>query len=104
MRIKEISKEVVLSNFRLVPTVFSQSLTNGTRTVLKGNLFIEGDICQKIEYTTFSNTNTESVTPLNQLNQKMVVELIFHIQQVQQVRVKEDNSFFMNYAQKTPFL
>ena len=53
MRIKEISKEVVLSNFRLVPTVFSQSLNNGTRTVLKGNLFIEGDICQTIEYTAF---------------------------------------------------
>ena len=84
MRIKEISKEVVLSNFRLVPTVFSQSLNNGTRTVLKGNLFIEGDICQKIEYTAFSNRNTESVTPLNQLNQKMVVELIIHILQVQQ--------------------
>jgi hypothetical protein len=88
MRIKEISKEVVLSNFRLVPTVFSQSLNNGTRTVLKGNLFIEGDICQTIEYTAFPNRNTESKTPLNQLNQKMVVELIFHIQQVQQVRVK----------------
>jgi hypothetical protein len=88
MRIKEISKEVVLTNFRLVPTVFSQSLNNGTRTILKGNLFIDGYICQKIEYTAFTDKNTESVTPLNQLYQKMVVELIIHILQVQQVRVK----------------
>ncbi|ETI70525.1 BC_2427 family protein [Neobacillus vireti] len=86
--IKEISKEVVLSNFRLVPTVLSQSLNNGTRTVLKGNLFIEGYILQKIEYTALSNKNTESFTPSTQLNQKMVVELIIHILQVQQVRVK----------------
>jgi hypothetical protein len=88
MRIKGISKEVVITNFRLVPTLFSQSLNNGTHTALKGNLFIEGYICQKIEYTAMTDNHIESVTPLNQLNQKMVVELIILILQVQQVRVK----------------
>jgi hypothetical protein len=88
MRIKDISKEVVLTQFRLIPTVFSQTLNNGTRSVLKGNLFIEGYIHQKIEYTSSLNRSTESVTPLNQLYQKMAVELIIHILQVQQVRVK----------------
>jgi hypothetical protein len=86
--IKGVSKEVVISNFRLVPTVLSQSLNNGTRTILKGILFIEGYIDQKIEYTAFPNKITESLTPLNQLNQKMSVELMIHILQVQQVRVK----------------
>jgi hypothetical protein len=86
--IKGVSKEVVISNFRLVPTVLSQSLNNGTRTVLKGILFIEGYIDQKIEYTAFPNKITESLSPLNQLNQKMAVELMIHILQVQQVRVK----------------
>jgi hypothetical protein len=86
MRIKEISKELVLNNFKLVPTVFSQALNNGTRTVLKGNLFIEGDIRQTIEYTALPST--DSITSLNQLNQKMIVELIIHILQVQNVLVK----------------
>ncbi|MEH7350937.1 BC_2427 family protein, partial [Gottfriedia acidiceleris] len=88
MRIKEISKEVVLTNFRLIPRVYSQSLNNGTRTVLKGNLLIEGYIKQKIKYTAFPDKNTESLTPLKQLYQKMVVELIINILQVQQVLVK----------------
>ncbi len=86
--IKEISKEVVLTNFRLIPSVFSQSLNNGTRSVLKGKLFIEGYIDQKITYTAFSNKNTKSLTPLNSLYQKILVELIIDILQVQQVRVK----------------
>ncbi len=85
MRIREISKEVVLTNFRLVPTLLSQYLNSGMRTVLKGNLFIEGHIYQKIEYTSIPKRNTESVIPLTQLYQKMVVELIIHILQVQQV-------------------
>jgi hypothetical protein len=88
MRIRGISKEVVITNFRLVPTLFSQTLNNGTHTAIKGNLFIEGYICQKIEYTAMTDKLTESVTPLNQLHQKMVAELIIHILQVQQVRVK----------------
>ncbi|MFD0048629.1 BC_2427 family protein, partial [Actinomycetes bacterium NPDC127524] len=87
--INEVSKEIVLSNFRLVPTVLSQPLKNGTRTVLKGKLLLEGYICQKIEYAAIPNKNTDSLNPLKQLNQKMAVELIIHIQQVQQVRVKK---------------
>ena len=48
--VKEITNEVVLSDCRFVPIHRSQSLGNGTRTVLKGNLFIEGYIQHNIEY------------------------------------------------------
>jgi hypothetical protein len=95
MRVKEISKEVVLTNCKFVPTQFSQSLGNGTCTVLKGNLFIEGYIRQNIEYTAFHNRNAgsiqkKSVTHLNQLCQKIVLDLIIHLLQVQQVLVSYD--------------
>lgn len=86
-RINEISKEIVITDFRLVPTVFSQPLNNGTRILLKGNLFIDGYIRQKITYISFPNNGTGSVTPLNHLSQKVVVELIIHILQTQQVQV-----------------
>jgi hypothetical protein len=86
MSIKEISKEIILTNFKLVPTVFSPS-TNGTRAVLKGNLWIEGYIAQKIEYTSFQNRS--SVSPMAHLEQKIVAELIVHILQIQKVRVKK---------------
>ena len=95
MRVKEISKEVVLTNFQFVPTQFSQSLGNGTCTALKGNLFIEGYIHQNIEYTAFHNRNTgfiqkKSVPHSNQLCQKIVLDLLIHLLQVQQVRVSYD--------------
>ena len=88
MRVKGISKEIILTNFRLVPTFFSPSLNNGTRTILKGNLLIEGYIDQKIEYSAFHNRNKDSTTPMTHLSQKIVAELIVHILQVQKVRVK----------------
>ena len=87
MRIREITKEIVLTQFRFVPTAFSPSLNNGMRTVLKGYLLIEGYIDQKIEYSAFQNE--DSITPGTHLSQQIVAELIVHILQVQQVRVKQ---------------
>lgn len=86
MQVKKISKEVVLTNFRLVPTAFSPTLNNGTRTAVKGILFIEGYINQKIEYTASQNQNKESITPMTHLSQKMAVDLIIHILQVQKIK------------------
>lgn len=86
MRVKKISKEIVLTNFRLVPTVFSPTLNKGTRTAVKAILFIEGYINQKIEYTAFHNRNKESISPTSHLIQKMVVDLIIHILQVQRIK------------------
>jgi hypothetical protein len=96
MKINEISKEVVLTNCKFIPTQFSPSLGNGTYTALKGNLFIEGYIQQNIEYTAVYNRNTDSiqkdpVTHLHQLCQKIVLDLIIHLLQVQQVRVNYDS-------------
>jgi hypothetical protein len=70
-------------------------LGNGTCTALKGNLFIEGYIQQNIEYTAVSNKNTRSiqkdqVTHLHQLCQKIVLDLIIHLLQVQPIRVRFD--------------
>lgn len=95
MKVNEISKEVVLTNCKFVPTQFSPSLDNGICTALKGNLFIEGYIHQNIEYTAVYNRNTGSiqktpVTHLRQLCQKIVLDLIIHLLQVQPVRVRYD--------------
>ncbi|MED0981613.1 hypothetical protein P4T48_19385, partial [Bacillus paramycoides] len=95
IRVKEISKEVVLTNCKFVPTQISQSLGNGICTVLKGNLFIEGYINQNIEYISFNDRNgvtiqKKSVTHLNQICQKIVLDLIIHLLQVQQVQVNYD--------------
>ena len=95
IRVKEISKEVVLTSYKFIPTQFSQALGNGVCTALKGNLFIEGYVHQDIEYTAFNNRNggsiqKKSVTHLNQISQKIVLDLIIHLLQVQKVRVSYD--------------
>uniref|UniRef100_UPI001CC16201 BC_2427 family protein n=1 Tax=Lysinibacillus sphaericus TaxID=1421 RepID=UPI001CC16201 len=90
--VKDISNEIVLTNSRFVPNQFSQSLGNGTCTALKGNLFIEGFINQNIEYTALHTMSevlaeNESLLHSNQLCQNMVLELVVHMLQVQQIRV-----------------
>ncbi|MED1203078.1 BC_2427 family protein [Heyndrickxia acidicola] len=93
--VNEISKEVILTHCKFAPTQFTQSLGNGTCTASKGNLFIEGTIHQNIEYTAFHNNipglkQKKSGTHSNQLCQKIVLELIIHLLQVQKVRVRYD--------------
>ncbi|KAB2330002.1 hypothetical protein F7731_21315 [Cytobacillus depressus] len=92
MRINEISKEVVLTDYKFVPTQMNQSLDNGTCTALKGNLFIEGYIHQNIEYTAEDSIQNESGTDFYHLHQKIVLNLIVHLLQVQQVRISCDGS------------
>lgn len=87
--VKEITNEVVLSDCRFVPTHRSQSLGNGTRTVLKGNLFIEGYIQHNIEYRV-SNTQNKSAIHPNRLCQNIVLELIIQMLQVQKIKVLFD--------------
>lgn len=87
--VKEITNEVVLSDCRFVPIHRSQSLGNGTRTVLKGNLFIEGYIQHNIEYRV-SNTQNKSAIHPNQLCQNIVLELIIQMLQVQKIKVLFD--------------
>lgn len=87
--VKEITNEVVLSDCRFVPIHRSQSLGNGTRTVLKGNLFIEGYIQHNIEYRV-SNTQNKSAIHPNRLCQNIVLELFIQMLQVQKIKVLFD--------------
>lgn len=87
--VKEITNEVVLSDCRFVPIHRSQSLGNGTRTVLKGNLFIEGYIQHNIEYRV-SNTQNKSAIHPKRLCQNIVLELIIQMLQVQKIKVLFD--------------
>ncbi|WP_144511379.1 BC_2427 family protein [Bacillus sp. FJAT-22090] len=87
-QIKEISKEVEVIDCKFVPQNFSHPNDDGNREVLEGKLFLEGFIKQQIEYSTFHDTN-ESTTPMNlekplyPLHQKIILELIIQLLQVQ---------------------
>ncbi|WP_429844381.1 BC_2427 family protein [Brevibacillus sp. FIR094] len=90
--IKGISNEVILKECRLVPTQFHPSLGEGTSKAREGDLFLEGYIHQNIEYSVADKTNDttiqkESVMNFYQLHQKIAVELIVHILQIQPVRI-----------------
>lgn len=87
--VKEITNEVVLSDCRFVPIHKSKILENGTCTVLKGNLFIEGYIQHNIEYTVSNKPNETDIHP-NQLCQNIVLELVIHMLQVQKIKVLFD--------------
>ncbi|MGG4455134.1 BC_2427 family protein [Brevibacillus porteri] len=90
--IKGISNEVILKECRLVPTQFHPSLGEGTSKAREGDLYLEGYIHQNIEYSVADKTNgttipKESVMNFDQLHQKIAVELIVHILQIQPVRI-----------------
>ncbi|KGR87722.1 BC_2427 family protein [Lysinibacillus boronitolerans] len=87
--VKEITNEVVLSDCRFVPFRRSQPLGNGTRTVSKGNLFIEGYIQHNIEYRVSNTQNKAAIHP-NRLCQNIVLELIIQMLQVQKIKVLFD--------------
>jgi len=91
--VKEITNEVLLSDYRFVPIYKSQTSDNGTCTVLKGNLFIEGYIQHNIEYTV-SNKPIETDIHPNQLCQNIVLELVIHMLQVQKIKVLFDGEGF----------
>jgi hypothetical protein len=88
-KVKEISKEVVLTNCKFVPISFSHSTADYARIANNGKLFIEGYIYQHIEY--FAVQNEEKIIPkdfetlFHQLHQKIVLELMVQLLQVQKV-------------------
>ena len=88
-KVKEISKEVVLTNCKFVPNSFSHSTADFERKANNGKLFIEGYIYQQIEY--FAVQNEEKIivkdfeTFFHQLHQKIVLELMVQLLQVQKV-------------------
>ena len=85
LKIKEISKELFLTNSKLVPTTFSDSTDSGKSKVLKGNLFIEGYIKQTIECITEYNINQQK-NPVKYLYQNIVIDLIIQLLQIQPIR------------------
>ncbi|MGE6488211.1 BC_2427 family protein [Paenisporosarcina sp. NPDC076898] len=89
-KVKEISKEVVLTNCKFVPADFSHSTVDGVSKALRGKLFIEGYIYQNIEYIVVQNENEKSMpkeleTFFHPLHQKIVLDLIVQLLQVQKV-------------------
>ena len=89
-KVKEISKEVVLTNCKFVPDGFSDSTADGTRKALRGKLFIEGYVYQSIEYISVNNRDDKSVPKeleisFHLLRQKIVLNLMIQLLQVQKV-------------------
>lgn len=71
--ILDISKKVVLTTCKFIPSELSPVLDNGSCKALKGNLMIEGFIQQEIKYI-FENQQTsnyvQNQSAFNQMNQK----------------------------------
>jgi len=86
--VKEISKEVILTNCKFVPADFSNSTADGSREALSGKLFIEGYIHQRIEYNAVDHGNDKFIAKENSfhsLHQKIVVDLMVDLLQVQKI-------------------
>ncbi|QBP42777.1 BC_2427 family protein [Paenisporosarcina antarctica] len=86
--VKEITKEVILTNCKFVPADFSNSTADGSREALSGKLFIEGYINQHIEYNAVHHGNEKfipKVPSFHSLHQKIVVDLMIDLLQVQKI-------------------
>ncbi|UAC48817.1 hypothetical protein K6959_02345 [Bacillus aquiflavi] len=81
--IKEVSSEAGFKTCKFIPTRFSL-LENGRQKVLEGELFLEGFVQQNIEYSIVPHKDKENK---NQLRQKIVVEFIIELLQVQKVQI-----------------
>ena len=94
-KVKEISKDVVLTNCKFVPASFSHSTADETSKALNGKLFIEGYIYQNIEYFAVHNENEKTIpkelkTLLHPLHQKIVVDIMVQLLQVQKVSIGQN--------------
>lgn len=89
MGIKEISKNIVLTNCHFTPTQLSKPLGDGTCAVSNGVLSIEGFIVQSIEYNTMPRTNTgpDEETEMMMLHEKITLELAIQLLQTQGIHV-----------------
>ncbi|WP_342515016.1 BC_2427 family protein [Sporosarcina sp. FSL K6-1522] len=91
IRIKEISKNIILTNCHFTPTQFATPLQDGTCAAATGILSLEGVIEQQIKYTPLLDTNKAPQTKLNtrRLHENITLELIIQLLQEQGVKVKK---------------
>ncbi|ETT88295.1 MULTISPECIES: BC_2427 family protein [Viridibacillus] len=85
---KEISRNVELINFKFTPVQYGKSLGNGTCTICKGKVALEGEILQRFKYSanTNHNKNAAQKQKKNRLHQRMVLNLIVHLSQIQKIK------------------
>lgn len=88
-KILNVSKEVVIKDCQFVPTKFSETMKDGTVKAEKGRLFLQGQIHQQIEFV--AGEPTRSNDQKQQLKQKLVLQLLIHLLQIQKVRVCFEN-------------
>lgn len=89
IKIKHISKNVVLENCSFTPTTFSNTSGDGTCEVLNGVLSIEGIIEQNIEYSGISKKDKSSLqkTEILHLHETITLELIIQLVQDQGIQI-----------------
>lgn len=90
--VKEISREVELTNCKFVPDSFLATSQDGERKALKGKLFIEGYIHQSIDYIAIRDAEEGSremklENTFHPVHQKIVLELIIQMLQVQSITI-----------------
>ncbi|MEX3622963.1 BC_2427 family protein [Viridibacillus arvi] len=86
---KEISRNVELRNFKFIPDQFGKSLDNGTYTVSKGKIKLEGEIFQNFRYSANTNHNenaSQQKQKNNRLHQRMALNLTVHLSQIQKFK------------------
>lgn len=89
LKVKEISKKVVLTDCHFTPTQFSKKLGDGTRKVSCGILSVEGILVQSIKYSTQPKQNKREIQTIEgtQLHEKITLELVIQLLQQQGVQV-----------------
>lgn len=90
-KILNVSKEVVIKDCQFVPTKFSETMKDGTVKAEKGRLFLHGQIHQQIEFV--AGQSGRSNDQKQQLRQKIVLQLLIHLLQIQKVRVCFENDY-----------
>lgn len=86
---KEISSNVELRNFKFIPNQSGKSLGNGTCTVSKGKITLEGEIFQNFRYSAKTNNNenaSQQKQKNNRLHQRMALNLTVHLSQIQKIK------------------
>lgn len=86
---KEISRNVELRNFKFIPDQSGKSLGNGTYTVSKGKITLEGKVSQNFRYSANTNHNenaSQQKQKNNRLHQRMALNLTVHLSQIQKIK------------------
>ncbi|MGE7623076.1 BC_2427 family protein [Viridibacillus sp. NPDC096237] len=86
---KEISSNVELRNLKFIPDQSGKSLGNGSCTVSKGKITLEGKILQNFRYSAITNHNenaSQQKQKNNRLHQRMALNLTVHLSQIQKIK------------------